>query len=156
MFGVLTAEGALDARRNARLLARTGGLPAVFHRAVDVMSTPDDGREMLVDLGVRRILTTGRRAPIEDGADCVTRLIERARGRIEILPGGMTPRIAPRLIRQIGCSQIHVAAFRRRDDPSSRGNPEVYFGSARYPPEDSYEIADRAFISGVRRAVEGT
>jgi len=155
VFGALTADGGLDAPANARLLARAGKLPVVFHRAFDVMKDPEDGLERLIDLGFRRILTTGRRAQIEDGADYVKRLIERSRGRIEILPGGMSPRSAPRLIRQIGCTQVHVAAFTRRTDPSSRGNPEVYFGSALYPPEDSYELADRSFVAGVREAVRG-
>ncbi len=153
VFGVLTADGALDERANARLLARAGRLPVVFHRAFDVMTGAEEGLERLIDLGFRRILTTGRRAQIEDGADYVRGLIERARGRIEILPGGMTPRTAPRLIAQIGCSQIHVASFTRRTDPSSRANPDVYFGSALYPPEDSYELTDRAFVAGVRKAV---
>ena len=155
VFGALTAEGGLDSRANARLLARAGRFPVVFHRAFDVMADPEPGLERLIDLGFRRILTTGRRAQIEDGADYVKGLIERARGRIEILPGGMTPRNAPRLIAQIGCAQIHVASFARRVDPSSRGNPEVYFGSALYPPEDSYELTDRSFVSGVRNAVRG-
>jgi copper homeostasis protein len=155
VFGVLTAGGALDTQANARLLARAGKLPAVFHRAFDVMSDPDQGLEKLIDLGFTRILTTGRRAQIEDGADYVKKLLERARDRIEILPGGMSPRNALRLVQHIGCTQVHVAAFARRMDPSSRGNPEVYFGSALYPPEDSYELTDRSFIAGVREAVGG-
>ncbi len=155
VFGVLTADGAPDTQANARLLARAGRLPAVFHRAFDVMSNPEEGLERLIDLGFTRILTTGRRAQIEDGADYVKGLLERAGGRIEILPGGMSPRNAPRLIAHIGCSQIHIASFTRRTDPSSRGNPEVCFGSALYPPEDSYELADRSFVAGVHEAVSG-
>jgi copper homeostasis protein len=156
VFGILAADGALDAAANARLLARAGRLPAVFHRAFDVMSDPEEGLEKLIGLGFTRILTTGRRAQIEDGADYVKMLLERARDRIEILPGGMSPRNAMRLVQYIGCAQIHVAAFTRRTDPSSRGNPEVFFGSALYPPEDSYELTDRSFVAGVREAVSGS
>ena len=151
-LGVLTAGGALDTRANTRLLARAGRLPVVFHRAFDVMSDPEEGLEKLIGLGFTRILTTGRRAQIEDGADYVKRLLERARDRIQILPGGMSPRNAARLVPRIGCSQIHIASFTRRTDPSSRGNPEVYFGSALYPPEDGYELTDRSFVAGVREA----
>ena len=156
VLGVLTADGALDERANRRLLNRAPGLPAVFHRAFDVMADPDRGLEQLIDLGFTRVLTTGRRASIEDGADCVKAFLEKARGRIEILPGGMTLRNARRLISHIGCTQIHVASFARRTDTSARGNPEVYFGSALYPPEDSYELADRAFVAGVRAQASGT
>jgi copper homeostasis protein len=155
VFGVLTTEGALDARACARLLARAGKLPAVFHRAFDVMKAPDEGLEKLIDLGFTRILTTGRKAQIEEGADYVKKLLEKAHGRIEILPGGMSPRNAPQLIERIRCSQIHIAAFTRRSDPSARGNPEIFFGSALYPPEDSYELIDRSFVAGVRAATQG-
>jgi copper homeostasis protein len=51
---------------------------------------------------------------------------------------------------EIGCDQIHVASYVRRTDPSARGNPEVYFGSALYPSEDSYEVVDRSFVAAVR------
>jgi len=152
VFGILTPDGALDEGACARMIARAGRLPCVFHRAFDVMARPEEGLEALVRLGFRRILTTGRRAAIEDGAPYVRKTIERARGRIEILPGGMTPRTAPRLIGEIGCDQVHIASFTRRADPSARGNPEVFFGAALYPPEDSYEITDRGFVSAVRAA----
>jgi len=152
VFGVLRADGRLDATACSRLLERAGKTPAVFHRAFDVMKDPDQGLEELIRLGFRRILTTGRKAQIEDGADYVKELIATARGRIEILPGGMSPRNAPGLITHTGCTQIHVASFMRRSDSSARGNPEIYFGSALYPPEDSYEITDQSFVAGVRAA----
>ena len=105
VFGVLTADGRLDAAACSRLLARAGKTPAIFHRAFDVMKDPDQGLEELITLGFRRILTTGRRALIEEGAGYVKDLMVRARGRIEILPGGMSPRNASWLIKQIGCTQ---------------------------------------------------
>jgi hypothetical protein len=52
--------------------------------------------------------------------------------------------------RETGCDQIHIASYVRRTDPSARGNPEVYFGSALYPSEDSYEAIDRSFVAAVR------
>jgi copper homeostasis protein len=150
VLGVLDERGRLDEGACRRLLGRTTGKPAVFHRAFDVMAEPDEDLERIIDLGFRRILTTGRRANVEDGVDALRRLIARARGRIEVLPGGMVPRNASRLVKEIGCDQIHIASWLRRTDPSARGNPEVYFGSALYPPEDSYEVIDRSFVSAVR------
>jgi copper homeostasis protein len=155
VFGVLKADGSLDAGACGRLLDRAGRVPVVFHRAFDVMKDPEKGLEDLIGLGFARILTTGRRAQVEDGADYIKNLIRTTRDRIEILPGGMSPRNAARLIRHIGCNQVHIASFLRRADSSARGNPEVYFGSALYPPEDSYEITDRSFVAGVREAARG-
>ena len=107
------------------------------------MRDPEAGLEKLVDLGFRRILTTGRRAQIEDGAETVRRIVSQARGRIETLPGGMVPRNVARL--------VHVAAHIRRSDPSSRENAEIFFGAALYPPEGSYDVIDRGFVQSVHR-----
>jgi copper homeostasis protein len=150
VFGVLDEHGALDDGACRRLLRRAGGKQTVFHRAFDVMSEPEDGLERLIDLGFRRILTTGRRANVEDGVENLRRVISQARGRIEILPGGMAPRNAARLVKETGCDQVHIASYVRRADPSARGNPEIYFGAALYPPEDSYEVIDRTFVTAVR------
>lgn len=152
VFGVLTEDGSIDEAACRRLLARAQGRQAVFHRAFDVMRDPEAGLERLIDLGFRRILTTGRRAQIEDGAETVRRVIAQARGRIEILPGGMVPRNVTRLVREIGCSQVHIASFVRRFNPSAHGNAEIYFGAALFPPEDSYEVIDRSFVQSVRDA----
>ena len=150
VFGVLTAEGAIDEPASRRLLVHVKGKQAVFHRAFDVMRDPESGLEKLIDLGFRRILTTGRRSQIEDGAAAVRRTISQASGRIEILPGGMVPRNVTRLAAEIGCDQVHIASFLRRSDPSARGNAEIYFGAALYPPEDSYDVIDRGFVQSMR------
>jgi copper homeostasis protein len=151
VFGVLDESGAVDERACRRLLAHCNGRQAVFHRAFDVMAYPEQGLERIIDMGFRRILTTGRRAHVEDGVENLRRFIAQARGRIEILPGGIAPRNAEQLVRQIGCDQIHIASHVRRFDPSARGNPEIFFGSALYPPEDSYEVIDRSFVAAVRQ-----
>ena len=150
VFGVLTGDGSIDEPACRRLLARARGKPVVFHRAFDVMNDPVASvLETLIGMGFRRVLTTGRRAQIEDGAETVREAISQARGRIEILPGGMVPRNAARLIREIGCDQVHIASFVRRTDTSARGNAEISFGAALYPPEDSYDLIDRGFVRSV-------
>jgi copper homeostasis protein len=153
VFGVLTERGTVDESACRRLLARAGGRPVVFHRAFDVLADVDVGLEQIIDLGFRRILTTGCRANVEDGVATLRRIMAQARGRVEILPGGVAPRNAARLVGQIGCDQVHIASFVRRMDPSATCNPEIHFGSALYPPEDSYQIIDRSFVQGVRDAM---
>jgi hypothetical protein len=64
----------------------------------------------------------------------------------------MVPRNVTRLVREIGCDQIHIASFVRRNDPSARGNAEIFFGAALYPPEDSYDVIDRSFVQSVHGA----
>jgi copper homeostasis protein len=111
-FGILTADRGVDAPR-CRVLVRqvaAAGREAVFHRAFDAVTDPFDTLERLVDLGVRRVMTSGGRRTAADGADVIVRLLERAAGRIEILPaGGIRPANARRLIGRTGCDQLHTS-----------------------------------------------
>ena len=64
VFGFLTSEGEVDLERCRALLAvvEEAGRPlqTVYHRAFDVTARPEIALEQLVDLGVTRILTSGR------------------------------------------------------------------------------------------------
>jgi len=78
-------------------------------------------------------------------------MVEFAQGAIEILPGaGVNVKNIDRIIAETGCSQIHVARFARRTDPSTRNNQDIFFGGALYPPEDSYDVTDRDYIAQLR------
>lgn len=110
-FGILTADRRIDVRR-CRTVARAirDGRDLVFHRAFDVTRTPLDALEQLIDMGVRRVMTSGGRPTAADGSPLVRRLIERAAGRIEILPaGGVRPGNAFAIVNQTGCDQLHTS-----------------------------------------------
>src|SRR4051794_21066209 len=49
VFGILTAEGHVDADRCRRLVRQTGARAAVFHRAFDVTPDPLAALEQLID-----------------------------------------------------------------------------------------------------------
>jgi copper homeostasis protein len=107
-FGFLTAEGAVDGPRTRELVQHAHPKESVFHRAFDRTSDPFGALETLIDLGVTRILTSGQQRTALDGTDLIRRLIERAAGRIEILPGaGISPENAPSLVARTGATQIH-------------------------------------------------
>jgi copper homeostasis protein len=111
-FGILTADQRIDVRR-CRAVVRpiaAAGREAVFHRAFDAVVDPFDALERLVDLGVRRVMTSGGRRTAAAGAGVIARLIEQVNGRIEILPaGGIRPSNARRLVERTGCVQLHTS-----------------------------------------------
>ena len=112
-FGVLTADGRVDARRCKEVLRGIDGgdTEIVFHRAFDAVPDPGEALEQLVDLGVRRVMTSGGAATAAAGAGVISELVRRAAGRIEILPaGGVRPANAVRIIRRTGCRQLHTSA----------------------------------------------
>lgn len=114
-FGVLTAAGDVDAPACRELVRACAGREAVFHRAFDEVREPMRALEELIDLGFARVLTSGQAPTAVEGAALIRRLIERAAGRIEVLPGaGVTPANAAGLVRDTGATQVH-GSFRGPD-----------------------------------------
>lgn len=149
VFGVLDERG-LDERANARL-ARIGG-DAVFHRAFDALPDPIEAMERLIDLGFRRILTSGGRGTAPEGVDTIRGLVERAAGRIEILPGGgVRPENAAEIVRRTGVTQVHLAGQEWVEDRSTASLGMVFNGAQH--PEDRYGRVDERVVAAMRRAI---
>lgn len=147
VFGILEANGAIDVTRTRRIRDIAGKKQAVFHRAFDVTPDPFRALDQLVELGMTRILTSGQEDSVPEGADLIRRLIEYAKGRIEILPGGgIKPYNLPDVIARTGCTQVHLTAFQKGSDPSTRARPQVTFGGALYPREDEIFITDAELV----------
>ena len=158
VFGFLHEDGTLDAERTRILtqLALEAGKEAVFHRAIDVVPDWREALDMLAELGVTRVLTSGQAPDVSQAADTIREMIAYAAGRIQILPGaGITARNVDRVIAESGCTQIHLAAHRVQYDTSVSNNRSIYYGGCLYPPEDRYSLIDRDYISGLTERLSG-
>ena len=152
VFGFLHADGTIDAERTAVLaeLARSAGKEAVFHRAIDVVPDWKQALDLLIDLNITRVLTSGQEADVSNGTETVREMIRYAAGRIQILPGaGITARNYRRIVEETGADQIHLAAHRSLTDSSVRNNRSIFYGGCLYPPEDRFQMIDQAYISGI-------
>jgi copper homeostasis protein len=148
VFGILTPEGFVDRARTRRIRDIIGGREAVFHRAFDVTPDPFRALDELVDLGITRILTSGQCDTVMEGLPLITRLVEYAGDRVQVMPGGgIRPYYFDEVIARTGCRQIHVAAWKTERDDSAHYRPSVTFGGALYPPENSYDVTDRSIVS---------
>ncbi len=150
VFGILKADGNIDIERSRQLRDRIGNRQAVFHRAFDVTPDPFRALDELIDLGITRVLTSGQQNAAPDGADLIRQLIDRAGGRIEILPGGgLRLNSLDEFVARTGCVQVHLAAPGVQYDNSTLARPSVTFGGALYPSEVRYEVTDRRIIEDV-------
>ena len=89
-----------------------GCVAVTFHMAFDALAPEDQlpAIDWLADQGVERILTHGGAAgtPIAGNLDCLRTYIERAAGRIVILPGGgITWENAEDVAAALGVSEVH-------------------------------------------------
>lgn len=92
VFGFLREDGTVDTARCREMLAVIGDRESVFHRAIDVVPDVPAALDTLIDLGVTRVLTSGQRPTVPEGAQTIRAMIAHAGGRIQILPGGgITP-----------------------------------------------------------------
>ncbi len=156
VYGFLHEDGSIDRERTQKLtdLALNAGKEAVFHRAIDVVSDWRTAIDVLADLHVTRILTSGQEPDVSFGTETVREMIAYAAGRIQILPGaGVTKRNISRVLAETGATQLHVAAHRIHMDPSVSNNRAIFYGSCLYPPEDRFQIADRDVIGSMIRSV---
>jgi copper homeostasis protein len=156
VFGILHENGTVDGDRTRRLVALAGERETVFHRAFDVTPDPFVALDQLVDLGITRVLTSGQKDSVPEGAPLIRRLLEHAAGRIEVLPGGGIAAWNVReCVERTGCRQVHLTAFRSAVDPSTHACPQVTFGGALQPAEDRYDITDAALVSRLRATLRG-
>ena len=108
VFGALTEAGAIDRAACAKFIRRCAEIPAIFHRAWDERPRSAADLELLIELGFRRLLTSGGARAAFEGVSVVRESIEQAAGRIEILPGaGIAPGNVEDIVRRTGCTQVH-------------------------------------------------
>ena len=69
-FGCLNPDGTINRAQNERLISiiHEYGKEAVFHRAFDCTEDPYQSMEILIDMGVDRVLTSGLKAKAAEGA----------------------------------------------------------------------------------------
>lgn len=113
VIGALTAEGKVDTNALARLLDATEGLDVTFHRAFDAV---DDQLEALEAIArfpqIRRILTSGGKAPAPQSVEQLKRLVERSRQMdLCIMAGyGMTPESLKTVVSGAGVTEVHFGS----------------------------------------------
>ncbi len=146
-FGVLHPDGTLDLDRCREVVRLVGDRTAVFHRAFDVAADPWTALEQLIDLGVARILSSGRQPTAAAGVHFLAELIHRAAGRIEIVPGGgVNPSNAAALIAATACDQVHASCKTRRPDPTGQRGPVSF--------DPDYEATDPDLVRRLRAALD--
>ena len=112
VFGVLTADKKLDKANLEKLIAASKGMEIVFHMAFDELSEEDqlEAIDWLSQAGVTRILTRAGVSgdSLEKRFAHYHRILEHAKGKIEILPGGgIDLDNRQTFIDQLGVTQLH-------------------------------------------------
>ncbi|CAJ1067620.1 copper homeostasis protein cutC homolog isoform X1 [Xyrichtys novacula] len=143
VLGALTEDGRVDAELCMEFLAAARPLPVTFHRAFDMVHDPAVALETLVSLGFQRVLTSGCDTSALEGLPVIKRLIDQAKGRIAIMPGGgITERNLQRILEGSGAQEFHCSARSSKDSAMKFRNTSVTMGASFSAPEYGLKVAD--------------
>ncbi|MCW3114853.1 MAG: copper homeostasis protein CutC [Segetibacter sp.] len=106
--GFLTSDGSIDKERILTIVELAHPMEVTFHRAFDRCKDPIKGLEDIIDVGCKRILTSGQQITAPGGVALIKQLIELAHDRIIIMPGsGVRKENIAALARETGATEFH-------------------------------------------------
>lgn len=141
--GMLLRDGTVDVERTARIVEAAQPMSVTFHRAFDMTRDPRESLESLVDLGVDRVLTSGQKRNVSEGLNDIRDLVERAAGRIVVMPGcGVEESNVHDVLETTGASEVHFTAFRCHESQMDYRNPAPMMGGAKVPGEYELQVTD--------------
>jgi len=156
VIGPLAVDGTIDAVQARTLIDAAAGLPVAFHRAFD--HTRDLGRslETLVQLGAKRVLTSGGASTALAGVAELAALVQRAAGAIAIMAGGgIREEHVQELVHRSRVSEVHVRGTRAVSKGSSPGRADLRLRKALPADENAWEETDERRIREFVRLANG-
>ncbi|MBD9649601.1 copper homeostasis protein CutC [Ensifer sp. ENS09] len=136
VLGASLADGRLDASMLIKLTGHAAGLGMTLHRAFDLVPDFAEAMETAVELGFERILTSGGAKSAPQAIDRLADIIERAAGRLSIMPGsGVTLETADALLSKLSVGEVHSSC------------------SVREPAQDP-RLVEMGFVSADRRRTD--
>ena len=150
VIGILEADGRIDNKRCAELIALAKPLPVAFHRAFDMCNDMEQALEDLIGLGVIRVLSSGGAANASEGAERLAQLVNQATGRISIMPGaGINETNISSLIIATQAKEFHASAKTFVNSKMAFRNNSSKMGTI----EDEYQYEITA-VDKVKKLVE--
>lgn len=150
VIGMLDAQGCIDKKRCAELIALARPLSVTFHKAFDMTCDPFGALEDLIEIGVDRVLTSGQEASVIEGLDLIEALCRQAKGRISVMPGGgLSERNLSSVLARTGVKEVHASVLRDIESGMQFRNPRCFMGGIFRPPEYSRSIVDTKGLSAM-------
>jgi copper homeostasis protein len=88
VFGILNEDNTINIEQNKALVELAKPFPCSFHRAFDAVSNYEQALEDVISCGFSTLLTSGTFSNVMEGKEVLKKLVEQAKNRIEIMPGG--------------------------------------------------------------------
>ncbi|MGB6159818.1 MAG: copper homeostasis protein CutC [Acidobacteriaceae bacterium] len=158
ILGVLDERAQVDVPRTRHLVELANPLPVTFHRAIDMTPDPKAALEDVVETGAARVLTSGGAAKVTEGISVVASMVQAARGRVQVMPGGgVTPETVVSVAEATGATEFHASLRTARPSPVEFHRGDVQMGEIRDREYLRFVVEEenvRALVLALQRMVE--
>jgi copper homeostasis protein len=149
-------SGEVDEQRTAELLRLARPMSFTFHRAFDMVRDPAGALEVLINLGVDRVLTSGQGSTAIEGLACLKHLGQVANGRTIVMPcGSIRAANIGQVCRETGLWELHFAAHKTESSAMTYRNPQIAMGLTKQDHEYVKTVTDpttvRSMVEAARR-----
>lgn len=154
-FGCLDEEGNVNISQTREIIniVKEYQGEVVFHRAFDCVKDPYMTIELLIELGVDRILTSGLEAKAIDGKELIKELQEKYGNQIEILAGsGINASNAQEIMEYTGITQVHSSCKDWIRDPTTACH-HVTYAYASSPHELDYDVVSQELVEKIVKSI---
>lgn len=133
--GVLNEDGHVDVLRMREIMRAAKDMSVTFHRAFDMCASPQQAFDVLGDLGVARILTSGQQPSAEKGLSLIIELNARSDAPIIMAGAGVRAQNLGTFL-AAGVKELHSSAGGWRASPMRYRNTGLSMSSD--PAADEY------------------
>ncbi|MFN8429386.1 MAG: copper homeostasis protein CutC [Spirosomataceae bacterium] len=153
VFGALRPDGQIDEPALKLLVEAADTFPITFHRAFDMCKEPEIALDLLIDHGIKNLLSSGQRDKAIDGIENLKKYKTLVGDRLQIMAGsGVNPgNIAA--IDKSGVDAFHFSATKVFDSAMVYRNPNVKMGDE-HANEYQLQEADMELIKAAKRVIE--
>lgn len=150
VFGILKPDGNFDIKRMEQLVALARPLEITAHRAIDVSADILKNLELLITLGVDRVLTSGGYPKAIDGIEVLKKMNQQAEGKIKIMAGsGIRANNIYHFI-NIGIKEFHLSGKIKIDGKMTFRDTLINMGGLPDIPEYEIEVTSVEKVKAVK------
>ena len=127
--GVLQSDLTIDLIATKQLIEAANGIDFTFHRAFDCVKDPLVSLENLIDLKIKRVLSSGLKPSAIEGISLLSEMNKIANQQIEIMPGSGINLDNVLQFKNKGFTSIHLSATQQPEKKSAsflREEPKEY------------------------------
>ena len=88
VLGCLTSDNKIDLELTKELVDLAYPMEVTFHKAIDEIVNPLDYIDDLVNIGIKRILTSGGKSTALEGKDLINEMIKKSNKRLKVVVAG--------------------------------------------------------------------